>query len=194
MKNPRELHYIYYHCTKSQNPGCPELGIERKELDRQLIQILTKIRVPLLHELWLNRSFARLSGSQEELDTLTFVRKSFHTATPEVQRQIAVAVFSGMVLKDQKLAVTLKFPFLLREHELPCPARLISTPLVRRRCNSRWPEREDRYPNAWESSRAEDRRLVTVSCSRSTSNALVSVPVSRFSWLLVSQFLALVAM
>jgi hypothetical protein len=121
MKNPVELQYTYYHCTKSQDPGCTESAIERKELERQVIQILKNTRALLPHELWLNRSFARLSGSRQELDTLDAVRASFPAATPEVQRQIAVALFSGMLLKDQRLTVTLKPPFLLREHDMPGP-------------------------------------------------------------------------
>jgi len=121
MQSPQKLYYIYYHCTKSQNPTCAQRGLERKELERQIIQILAEIRVPLLHELWLNRAFARLGGSREESDTFASVRNSFPTATPEIQRQIAMSVFSGIMLKDQKLTVSLKLPFLFREYELSCP-------------------------------------------------------------------------
>jgi site-specific DNA recombinase len=63
MKNPRELHYTYYHCTKSLNPACPERGIERKVLERQVIETLAAIRLPALHELWLNRTLGRLARS-----------------------------------------------------------------------------------------------------------------------------------
>jgi len=120
MKNAQELHYTYYHCTKSQNPDCTERAIERKDLERQVTQILTNIRMPLLHELWLNRSSARLCGSRQELNTLAVVRDSFPGATPEAQRQIAVAVFSRIELKDRKITANLKPPFSFRKVESSC--------------------------------------------------------------------------
>ena len=100
MKNPLKLHYTYYHCTRSQNPTCAQRGIERKELEKQVIQSLGTIRLPLLHELWLDRSFARLCGSREELKTLAVIRELFAPTTPDVQRQVAMAVFTGMTLAN----------------------------------------------------------------------------------------------
>jgi hypothetical protein len=119
MKNPLKLHYTYYHCTRSQNPTCAQRGIERKELEKQVIQSLGTIRLPLLHELWLDRSFARLCGSREELKTLAVIRELFAPAPPDVQRQIVMAVFTGMILRNQKVIFSLKSPFLFREHQLP---------------------------------------------------------------------------
>ena len=119
MKNPRKLHYTYYHCTRSQNPTCAQRGIERKELEKQVIQSLGTIRLPLLHELWLDHSFARFRGSREELKTLAVIRELFATATPDVQRQVAMAVFTGMTLTNQKVIFSLKSPFLFRELQLP---------------------------------------------------------------------------
>jgi site-specific DNA recombinase len=119
MKNPLKLHYVYYHCTRSQNPRCAQRGIERKELEKQVIQSLGTIRLPLLHDLWLDRSLARSCGSREELKTLAVIRELFATATPDVQRQVAMAVFTGMTLTNQKVTFSLKSPFLFRELQLP---------------------------------------------------------------------------
>jgi hypothetical protein len=119
MNSPRQLHYTYYHCTKSGNPDCTERGIERRELERQVVCNLATIRLPSLHELWLNRATARLSGIPEEVDTLTAIRTSFVAGTPEIQRQIAMTIFSTVTLKDQKISAALKPPFSFRERELP---------------------------------------------------------------------------
>jgi hypothetical protein len=77
------------------------------------------IRLPLLHDFWLDCSFARLCGSREELKTLAVIREPFAPATPDVQRQVAMAVFTGMTLTNQKVTFPLKSPFLFREHQLP---------------------------------------------------------------------------
>ncbi len=121
MKNPLELNYAYYHCTKSQNPACAELGIARKDLEQQVNRILSEVRAPMLHELWLNRSYTRLSGAREDLDMLAGVRNTFPSATPEIQRQIVTSMFSGMTLKDRTVTASLKIPFLFRERKLSSP-------------------------------------------------------------------------
>ena len=43
MKNPTRLAYIYYHCTRSANPYCTERGVERNELERQMLQNLENV-------------------------------------------------------------------------------------------------------------------------------------------------------
>lgn len=121
MKSPIERHYVYYHCTRSQNPACIERGIERKDLEQQIIQTLASVGLPLLYELWLNRMSARLSKSQEEFDTLAHAKECFPAASPEVQRQIATSILSGISLKDRKVTASLKIPFSFRKSELSGP-------------------------------------------------------------------------
>jgi site-specific DNA recombinase len=120
MKNPKKLHYTCYHCARSGNPACPERAIKGEELDRQALEALARVHLPMLHGLWLNRSFARMSRSRDELDTLGAVRESFPAATPEAKRQVVMAVFSKVILKDRKLEMSLKQPFVFsNEAQLP---------------------------------------------------------------------------
>lgn len=46
MENPRKLSHSYYHCTKSQNPACPERGIKREDLEKQFMTELEKVQLP----------------------------------------------------------------------------------------------------------------------------------------------------
>lgn len=36
MKNPKYLHYIYYHCTKRRTPTCPERSVYQSDIDEYL--------------------------------------------------------------------------------------------------------------------------------------------------------------
>jgi hypothetical protein len=119
MRNPRRLAYTYYHCAKSYNPTCCERSVTLQELNGQIGHILTEVRLPTLYDLWLSRSMGRMSGSRSSLETLSSIRTLFAGATLEVQRQIAITIFSVLVLKDRKVSVTLKAPFVfLAENKL----------------------------------------------------------------------------
>jgi hypothetical protein len=113
MTNPRRLAYTYYHCANSYNPTFCEKSVTLEELKGQIGHILTEVRLPTLYDLWLNRSMRRMRGSRDDLEALSGIRALFPGTTPEIQRQIAITIFSDLVLKDRKLSVTLKAPFVL---------------------------------------------------------------------------------
>jgi hypothetical protein len=122
MKNPRELHYTYYHCTKSGNPACTEHSVTGEGVERQIVSTLARVRLPAPYDFWLNRSFARLTASRDETDALATISQLFPASTPEIQRQIAIAVFSRMTLRDRRLSLSLKAPFVFStENEMPSP-------------------------------------------------------------------------
>ena len=52
MKNPRLLHYVYYHCTKKINPGCSQESITEKELEKQIDLYLSKIQISEAFKDW----------------------------------------------------------------------------------------------------------------------------------------------
>ena len=66
-----------------------------------------------------NRSAGRMIGTRDNLESLSTIRKLFSGATPEIQRQIAVSIFSALVLKDRKLSVSLKAPFVFLAKSKP---------------------------------------------------------------------------
>ena len=46
QKNGNLHHYIYYHCTKKAHPNCTQKAIEEKELEREIMNFLSKIEIP----------------------------------------------------------------------------------------------------------------------------------------------------
>jgi hypothetical protein len=91
-------------------------------VDRQIVSTLARVRLPIPHDLWLNRAFARLTRIRDEADALTTIRQLFPAATPEIQRLVAIAVFSQMTLRDRRLSLSLKPPFVFStENEMPSP-------------------------------------------------------------------------
>lgn len=45
MKNPKILHYIYYHCTKRKNPNCTQGSITESDLKEQVDKSLSSIQI-----------------------------------------------------------------------------------------------------------------------------------------------------
>jgi len=122
MANPIRLAYTYYHCSKSSNPVCVERGIERKELEVQMLHCLARLRLPDFHNRWINSYFVRLQKNSDASGALAIIVQSFHGSTPAVQREIAMSVFSTLILKDRKLIPSLKTPFsFLNENEVSTP-------------------------------------------------------------------------
>ena len=51
QKNGNVHDYIYYHCTKRKNPGCSQKSIEEKDLEKQIADILSRIKIsPEFHQ------------------------------------------------------------------------------------------------------------------------------------------------
>jgi len=57
MKNPTLLHYIYYHCTKRKDPNCKQKAIEEKQLQKQISDILERLRFPEEFHEWAMKHF-----------------------------------------------------------------------------------------------------------------------------------------
>ncbi|HEY6184206.1 MAG TPA: hypothetical protein VIW67_18305, partial [Terriglobales bacterium] len=110
MTHPLRRTYTYYHCTRSSNPFCTEHSIERKELERQVTRFVERVELPDLHRHWLNACFGRLQKDRNA-EVLPVIIDSFAGHAPTIQREIVMAIFSTLVLKDRKLIVSLKPPF-----------------------------------------------------------------------------------
>lgn len=52
QKNGNTHRYVYYHCTKRKNPDCSQKFIEQKELDKQILEILSRIKIPVEFHQW----------------------------------------------------------------------------------------------------------------------------------------------
>jgi hypothetical protein len=52
MRSPQFRHYVYYHCTRSQNPDCPEKSISLKQLESQIGEFLGRIEISECFKTW----------------------------------------------------------------------------------------------------------------------------------------------
>jgi len=52
QKNGNIHEYIYYHCTKKKDPHCSQKYIEQKELEKQILNILSGIQIPPEFHQW----------------------------------------------------------------------------------------------------------------------------------------------
>src|SRR5262249_42391612 len=64
MKNPKFLHYTYYHCTKRKNPKCRQAAIEVKELERQMDSYLSLIEISHKFKDWALRHIHELQDEE----------------------------------------------------------------------------------------------------------------------------------
>jgi hypothetical protein len=55
MTKPTIRHYTYYHCTKRKDPACTQGSIECKELERQIEEFLSRIRISERFKDWVLR-------------------------------------------------------------------------------------------------------------------------------------------
>jgi len=67
QKNGKVHHYVYYHCTKKKNIACSQISIEEKDLEKQIIEILGQIRVPVQLHQWIMKKL-RIEGKKEIKD------------------------------------------------------------------------------------------------------------------------------
>ncbi len=52
QKNGNIHHYVYYRCTKKRNPSCSQRPIRVEELERQILDILRRIKIPPEFHQW----------------------------------------------------------------------------------------------------------------------------------------------
>ncbi|MCB1474837.1 MAG: recombinase family protein [Rhodobiaceae bacterium] len=93
-RKPGGRTYVYYHCTRvHRTPRCRQPSIEEKELERQIVAFLDRIRLPKSIDDWLNRATNateaeiaqarsqamkplanRVKGLKRQIETLTDLR------------------------------------------------------------------------------------------------------------------------
>lgn len=52
QKNGVVRSYIYYHCTKRKNSSCSQKGIEEKELEKLIVDVLSQFEIPASFRKW----------------------------------------------------------------------------------------------------------------------------------------------
>jgi ubiquinone/menaquinone biosynthesis C-methylase UbiE len=83
----------------------------RQTLAGRFIGFCCGVRLPDFHDHWINSCFVMLQEKSDASGALPIIVQSFPGSTPAVQREIIMSVFRTLVLKDRKLATSLKTPF-----------------------------------------------------------------------------------
>ncbi len=86
MKNPKILHYIFYHCTKRKDPNCSQKGIEIKNLEKQIDQLLSQIQISERFKNWALKYLNELND--KEVDDRNSVMDSLQAAHKDITQRI----------------------------------------------------------------------------------------------------------
>jgi len=65
MKNPKILHYVYYHCTKRVNTKCTQGHITLKNLEKKIVEELAKFEISEEFRDWAITYLNELNDSEE---------------------------------------------------------------------------------------------------------------------------------
>lgn len=65
MKNPKILHYVYYHCTKRVNTKCTQGHITLKNLEKKIVEELAKFEIPEAYRDWAIKYLKELNDDEE---------------------------------------------------------------------------------------------------------------------------------
>lgn len=83
---PSGRHYTYYHCTRRLVPRCAEPSIELRELERQIIEFLEEVEIPIpLHE-WALEELRR--GADDRCALQRTQLKALEGSLVETQRSL----------------------------------------------------------------------------------------------------------
>jgi site-specific DNA recombinase len=78
MKNPKILHYTYYHCTKRKDPNCSQGSIKVEDLEKQIDAKLAKVQISERFKGWAIKYLNELND-KESIDRSVTI-KSLHSA------------------------------------------------------------------------------------------------------------------
>ena len=65
MKNPKILHYVYYHCTKRVNTKCTQGHITLKNLEKKIVEELAKFEISEEFRDWAIKHLNELNNNEE---------------------------------------------------------------------------------------------------------------------------------
>ena len=69
MKDPKFLHYIYYHCSKSKNPRCLQGSITSKQLEGEVDAFLSRISISQRFKDWAITYLQELHEQENKADS-----------------------------------------------------------------------------------------------------------------------------
>ena len=122
MKNPTRSSYTYYRCTKKKNPKCSQGAIEQKELEKQVINILSNLRISEKMKNWYVEELNIFNETEKESrnDTQEALQTAYNDCQSKINNLLSLKISAqntdGSMLSDEKFAE--KNKKLVEEREL----------------------------------------------------------------------------
>lgn len=121
MKNPKILHYIYYHCVRKKNPQCSQGSITLDKLEKQVDKELQRYEIPERFKDWAIQHLNELNN--HETTDREVVRSSVKSAYDDcvkrldnlLKLKISPQNIDGSVISEEEYADQRKY--LLQEKE-----------------------------------------------------------------------------
>jgi len=91
QKNGNVHHYTYYHCTRRKGP-CRQKYIRKKELKKQILEILNKIEIPLEFHDWAMKQLQLEAGKEikDRNKILSNQQKAYNNCLKEIDGVISM--------------------------------------------------------------------------------------------------------
>ena len=86
MKNPKILHYVFYHCTKRVHHDCTQGSIAYKEMNSAISKELDKFEIPVWYKDWAIDNMSELNDY--ESTSQTDIKESLIKRLNQVDREI----------------------------------------------------------------------------------------------------------
>lgn len=74
QKNGNEHKYIYYHCTKKKKIDCSQTSIEKNNLEKQILNVLSRVEIPIEFHQWVIQKLKR-DFQEEKKDRNKILKK-----------------------------------------------------------------------------------------------------------------------
>jgi site-specific DNA recombinase len=126
QKNGNSHQYCYYHCTKRKNPNCSQKTIEKKELEKQIVEILGQIEIPEEFYEWaleiIKDTNFKEAGNRNQI--ITSLQKQYNASVQKIDNLIdmrAQSLISEEEFANKKLEFgkeKMKFQELLNDSDL----------------------------------------------------------------------------
>lgn len=108
MTNPKFLHYVYYHCTKSKDPHCSQKYIELKELERQIAEKVGSIEINDIFMEWAIDEINRENTQDQDFENnrLQSLQKTHSDCQQKLANLLALKISpsntDGHILSDER--------------------------------------------------------------------------------------------
>jgi site-specific DNA recombinase len=108
MKNPTNLHYVYYHCTKRKDPNCTQGSVTEEKLEAQIDEQLSKIQISDKFKDWAIKYLNELHDTEvsDRTAVLETLQSSYNGVVKRIDNLVSLKISpqnsDGSLLSDEE--------------------------------------------------------------------------------------------